>query len=70
MSIDALNDIPHITIDGTPEFLHITAPDGFSLTCIQIDTLHGKFWRFDPASKVTDITHFNLRYLINQALNS
>jgi hypothetical protein len=71
MTIDAVREIPHINVEEINEdFIRITAKDGFRFNATRVDTREGKFWRFDPASRVTAVEHFNLRYRINQALNS
>jgi hypothetical protein len=67
----ALNTIPHISVETlTPDFMRVTAIDGFSLALTRIDTMHGKFWKFDPRSTVSELCHFHLRYLIDRALNA
>ena len=67
----ALNTIPHIRVETlTPDFMRVTAVDGFSLALTRIETMHGKFWKFDPHSTVSAVEHFHLRYLIDRALNT
>ena len=67
----ALDHIPHISVETlNPDFIRVTAPDGFSLALTQIDTMTGKFWKFDPQSTVKAVEHFHLRYLIDRALNA
>jgi len=67
----ALEHIPHIAVETIgPDFIRVTAPDGFALDLTRIDTRTGKFWKFDPHSTVTAVEHFHLRYLIDRSLNA
>lgn len=71
MSLSRLESIPHINVETIgPDFIRVTAQDGFSLSLSRIDTMNGKFWRFDPHSTVSAVEHFHLRYLIDRALNT
>ena len=68
----ALEHIPHINVETIgPDFIRVTTwTDSFSLGLTRVDTRTGKFWKFDPHSTVTAVEHFNLRYLIDRALNT
>ena len=71
MNLSRLEAIPHIAVETlNPDFIRVTAPDGFALGLTRIDTRTGKFWKFDPHSKVTAVEHFHLRYLIDRSLNA
>jgi hypothetical protein len=67
----ALDHIPHISVEiRGPDFVRVTAKDGFALGLTRVDTRTGKFWKFDPHSTVSAVKHFHLRYLIDRALNA
>ena len=71
MSLSRLEAIPAISVEiRGPDFVRVTAADGFALGLTRIDTMNGKFWKFDPHSTVKAVEHFHLRYLIDRALNA
>lgn len=57
--------ISGISIEESPNKIHITAADGFDLTVNRIAGV----WRFEFPGVVTRLCHFNLRKQIHDALN-
>lgn len=69
MTIARLATTPCITAEEiSPTCIHITAADGFRLVVTKQDRMSGQFWAFEN-SPPSAVCHFNLRYLIHQALN-